>query len=436
MTEEAHPYRAEPDRAFADRLERELVRRLAVDRPHAAPAAGPLVEPLPPIDLDELEGGRSTVTVIDIAPMSWRGTPGRRRGPLLLVAAAVVALVALIAGGAFALLARDDPNNVGVPARPGPVSDGSLPPPGGATPSTALSQGGFQVPPDPRELVAAFDQFAVGGLYPTRHVYVYADGRVIRGPGSGPSDASGAENSPGIGFVEQRLTPLGAQLVQAEIISTGLFTGTPPAGSAMTVLDEPISMEAAGPLGYPPVIRVRDGDRLLSLAKQLDQGWTDEFGQLADRLWDLQSWLPASAWEDKAIREYVPSDYAACLERGSSSAAADAAIVDPLPAPAAELFAAPPSDGGGSVSPRCVDLTVDEVRQLGEALEAAGFVRSDAPPVGFAYSHHDQTQNISQDVSVRLTPELPHGEMAECCGGIDVLWVVDAVRRGEFPPLP
>jgi hypothetical protein len=79
---------------------------------------------------------------------------------------------------------------------------------------------------------------------------------------------------------------------------------------------------------------------------------------------------------------------------------------------------------------------VDEVQQLGEALEAAGFVRSDAPPVGFAYFNHHQTQDVSQDVSVRLTPELPHGEMAECCGGIDVLWVVDAVRRGEFPPLP
>ena len=79
MTEDAHSYSAVPDRAFADRLERELLRRLE---------AGDTVGSVLVLDLDPLDGRRSDVERIAPAaeprqnherPLDgfWRGSPRR-----------------------------------------------------------------------------------------------------------------------------------------------------------------------------------------------------------------------------------------------------------------------------------------------------------------------------------------------------------------------
>jgi hypothetical protein len=96
-------------------------------------------------------------------------------------------------------------------------------------------------------------------------------------------------------------------------------------------------------------------------------------------------------------------------------------VLAALPAPAVELFTAQPSDGGvGFTIPRCVDLTIDEARQVGDVLRAAGFEQDGAMPDPFA-SEAIRDGNVTirtREVSIDLTPQLPHGEPAQCCGGI------------------
>ena len=100
MTDDVHPYRTEPDPAFADRLERELLHRLAA--PSNTHRSGPAedVQLVRLVDLDEAavedEGRRL-------------GTPQRSRSARWLAAAAVVVLVA----AAIALLrnAGEDPDD-------------------------------------------------------------------------------------------------------------------------------------------------------------------------------------------------------------------------------------------------------------------------------------------------------------------------------------
>jgi hypothetical protein len=94
VTDPPHPYRTEPDAAFADQLERELLRRLAGDATCEADVAN---------DPETSFMRRSTVPVIDIEPTRTRG-PSRRRWPIITAAAAVVAVVV----GGLVLAARGD----------------------------------------------------------------------------------------------------------------------------------------------------------------------------------------------------------------------------------------------------------------------------------------------------------------------------------------
>ncbi|MGO8056018.1 hypothetical protein, partial [Rhizobium leguminosarum] len=80
------------------------------------------------------------------------------------------------------------------------------------------------------------------------------------------------------GFLEQRLTPDGVELLRSEIVSAGLEHFPP----------------APGPWIHN-VIQVRIGDRLVGYHANFPE-------RLLERLADPASWLPASAWEDRQIR--------------------------------------------------------------------------------------------------------------------------------------
>jgi hypothetical protein len=95
MTDPLHPYRAEPDVVFAERLERELLRRLARGATSEAGAAG---------DVETWRmTGIPTVPLIDVEPTRTRG-PSRRRWPVVAAAAAV----ALVVGGLVRAERHDD----------------------------------------------------------------------------------------------------------------------------------------------------------------------------------------------------------------------------------------------------------------------------------------------------------------------------------------
>jgi hypothetical protein len=228
-------------------------------------------------------------------------------------------------------------------------------PPEGATPST----------PERGELVLSY------WTSPTR-MWVYADGRLIWvRHGDFPYGA----NDRSTGYLEQRLTPEGAELLRSEVIATGLFGH---------------DLDLYGMQGLFGVIEVRNDDRLVRVA--WDDHSSDPDATIATaeqasalqrldvRLADPASWLPTSTWADREIRAYVPSAYSVCYE----------GMDDPLPAsrilallpPAAEdllrstdrtrLESGPSVDGEGTRDwvQYCSEATTEEARALAGSHDA------------------------------------------------------------------
>ncbi len=270
-------------------------------------------------------------------------------------------------------------------------------PPQGATPST----------PGSGELVVNFygRSTTLGG--PLSRVWVYADGRMIwHREGEVPEGA----NKRTSGFLEQRLTPEGVELLRAEVLSTGLFDHD------ITLLSQRFG-ELNALWGF---VQVRDGDRLIrvnweapSLNPEKDDGTIATPEQVSalvrvDALvTDAASWLPASAWEVRKIRAYVPSRYAICLAVGGPGPPIEPSRILPLlPERAQDLLRARPFAPWGG----CTDLTTAEARALGDALIAAGLEQF----------RDDQRIDLSVlayrlEISGRIgavffEPYLPHGE--------------------------
>ncbi len=132
------------------------------------------------------------------------------------------------------------------------------------------------------------------------------------------------------------------------------------------------------------------------------------------------AWLPASAWEDREIKAYVPSGYTVCygeLPRRQQPSGElfriwAARLLTLLPKPAQDLLANYGDyrwDGG-----YCADVTTEEARAIAKALDDAGFEQGayenlrrleyeSAGPTGHAYESDVK-------VVVIFEPILPHGE--------------------------
>ena len=222
------------------------------------------------------------------------------------------------------------------------------------------------------------------------------------------------------GFVEQRLTPEGVELVRAEIVASGLFEP-----------DQPPPDSELGGDGFPAgVIQVRNGDRLISLARRPSVEWASEFDQLHERLRELlepQPWLPATAWEDREIRPYVPSKYAVCMYSGEMEPqpTEPSAILALLPESAVELLAnarywTPESQlYADTITSRwlehCFDLTLDRARDFAAAINEAG----NEPVVRNDVLWYELTGPVagSPTVDIVFSLFLPHGEQECACGG-------------------
>ena len=255
----------------------------------------------------------------------FRAVSGRRRRLVVVLAAVAFATAVTTAGWAIVREVVLDKGFFGLP-------------PVGATPSA----------PESGELVIQYwvDTDGPKGTGEAR-AWVYADGRLI---------------TLRKGFLEQRLTPDGVELLRSEIVSSGLEHYPP----------------APGP-SIHNVIQVRIGDRLVGYHASFPE-------RLLERLADPASWLPASAWEDRQIRAYVAPRYSVkyharpkTLERSR--------ILSLLPAPAEDVLrakdAVPELGQLGSpafppllpITSYSSNLTTEEARALAQALDNAGLKR-------------------------------------------------------------
>jgi hypothetical protein len=300
-----------------------------------------------------------------------RAVPRRRRRLVVVLAALALAAAAATAGWAIVREVVLHKSFIGLP-------------PVGATRSA----------PESGELVIQYwidpDGLGKGG-FAGGEGWVYADGRLITLRGNG--------------FLEQRLTPEGVELLRSEIVSTGLFDHHQPAGWP------------ASPHG---VIRVRIGERLVRVQVGCPGCPANFPERLGERLADAASWLPASAWKDRQIRAYVASRYAIsyfaqpqALERSRVLSLLPAAAEDLLRAKDAVTEQWIPSDHYVS------DLTTEEARALAQALDDAGLKPQKSanqlsyvfePPGTSLDRPFPEKGHVGNVVFIYFEPTLPDGE--------------------------
>ncbi|MEN3311273.1 MAG: hypothetical protein V7645_602, partial [Actinomycetota bacterium] len=255
--------------------------------------------------------------------------------------------------------------------------------------------------PESGELVIQYwiDPDGLKGGFAGGQGWVYADGRLITLRGNG--------------FLEQRLTPEGVELLRSEIVSTGLFDHHQPA------------RREASPHS---VIQVRIGERLVRVQVGCP-GCPANFPEgLGERVADAASWLPASAWKDRQIRAYVASRYAISyfaqpqpLERSR--------VLSLLPAAAEDLLRAKDamSEQWVGSDHYVAYLTTEEARALAQALDDGGLKQEPANrgELGYRFeipgtsvdSPVPEQGRVRNEVFIYFEPSLPDGEhVCSACG--------------------
>jgi len=317
-------------------------------------------------------------------------------------------------------------------------------PPVGATPSA----------PESGELVLRWwgasathrRQHWRGGLAPYVGAWVYADGRMIWWrDGQVPAGANGLTS----GYLEQRLTPEGLELLRSEVV--GLLDHT-------RALLEPVPADpdpSPGPYGgltlFVPEdygsnwgeVWVPDGERFVRLQwRHIDAMGGPSFeGTIATPkqlsalrrvdalLTDPTSVLPPSAWAVREVRAYVPSHYAVCID---TSPPKDAAyLLSLLPAQAADVLrdesrTRVESDVvtntrddermrvAGRWATYCSRLTTEEAREVADAvsgLERHKGFRSYSLVYRLAEGAHDW-----EATTISFDPYLPDGQFMKWGG--------------------
>ena len=308
-----------------------------------------------------------------------RAVPGRRRRLVVVLAALALATAAATAGWAIVREVVLHKSFIGLP----PVE---------ATRSA----------PESGELVIQYwiDPDGIKGGFAGGQGWVYADGRLITLRGNG--------------FLEQRLTPRGVELLRSEIVSTGLFDHHQPAG------------REASPHS---VIQVRIGERLVRVQVGCP-GCPANFPEgLGERVADAASWLPASAWKDRQIRAYVASRYAISYF-AQPQALERSRVLSLLPAAAADLLRAK-----DAVSEQWIptdhyvsNLTTEEARALAQALDDAGLKpqkSANRGELGYRFEipgtsvdpPPPEKGRVRNEVFIGFEPSLPDGEhVCSACG--------------------
>jgi hypothetical protein len=140
---------------------------------------------------------------------------------------------------------------------------------------------------------------------------------------------------------------------------------------------------------------IADGDETYA------EGFTAPLDARVARLADPSSWLPATAWEDREIKAFVPSEYS--IDITGPQMVDVEQFAARLPAAAEALVLA--KQWGSQMNHHGAGFTTDEARALAAALEAAGFQRYEA-----VNADHLEYRSVHEEppIHVLFSPSLPH----------------------------
>lgn len=345
-----------------------------------------------------------------------RGIPRSSRRRRLYVVVAAVALVAAVTTAAFAIVrVIVDRGFVGLP-------------PVGASPSA----------PEGGTLVLSFSGRSTTLDLRMTGVFVYADGRVVWVREGGAPEGANTFTS---GLLEQRLTRQGVELLRSKVVASGLFRDDVDLITGSAEHLQPWQVEL-----FRGTIETWNGERLVRvrwmnrahLREHLSdfpgtytgETATPEQERALERLdallVDPAASLPASAWQDRRVKAYVPSKLAVCLshrpeqgpDRPTPPTLGPSSLLALLPADAAEVLRA-----ASSPRPGCAVVATDDAREVAGALDAAGLEKrsgGEGPGsynefgLGYRFKAPDERPGY---VYVTFEPTLPHGEwLCIACG--------------------
>lgn len=323
---------------------------------------------------------------LEVRPVAVRA---RRRQVLNAIGAGLVALVIVLgAVGGIGALLRADARRPAVRPPPAPPASPFVPvafPPPGVGPST----------PPTGEIVLSFSSEDVRSIAASEPeevervvVDVYEDGRVIwsrcifeawtprprqrpNADGCVPATIAGTPHLVSTGWVQQRLTARGVDLLRTELLSTGLFARN----------FESVTTNSTDLVEYLHA-EVRQEDRVLNVDavyQGLDinpPGPTVLAGlkHIQGILIDLDAWLPESAWAEREITAFVPSSYSFWFKRASVGALLrDAPSVEVVGLGPREL---PPPADALLTREGCEVVTLAEARAVVDGFADVGITSS------------------------------------------------------------
>jgi hypothetical protein len=337
---------------------------------------------------------------VELRPFTLEGFHDRRdrKRRNQRIAAGVVGIAVFVA--AVLIVTTGGRLDLSKPAVSGPLPSERVGfiglPPKGAPPST----------PAHGELVLSLNGGTTAG--PRSKIFVFADGRLIW---QREANLPYGANASSTGFLEQRLSPEGVELLRSEALSSGLF-------------DDNLTVDIAKPIPFYNAIQVRNGDRLVRVTYHQDSGvhrlataeQESRILRLAARLADPASWLPASAWLDREIKAYVPSTFQVCYGPTSNMHVNENRILSLFPTPAEDLLrAAPETHVTNDYGPfGCRDMTTEAARALARTLDDAGFDRdpflnTSVLDYAFEPSVAIAPGPIENTITISFEPYLPHG---------------------------
>ena len=291
---------------------------------------------------------------------------GERRRKRLVVATATCVALATVAAGLFIRGVTWDAVSIDPVGKPTPT-----------TSSNSDDRVGFIGPPPPGTAPtgpAAGQLVAAAELY-NSSTWVYADGRIINVMTNfGDSDQFR-------GYVVRQLTPSGVQAMRSFLVE-----GTP----GLTRVDD---MGGA--------LIVRDGGRLMYARDFNGCRGGAQSGFPCPGFTFPERWLPASAWEDRTFRPFVPHFFQICM----SNPPGRLSPAESLPSQAADILLAAP-EGPLALTDFCKLVAASAAREVADILDQAGS----------GYVRHEESAGLTYEVPrsgvVMFEPVLPDGRVA------------------------